>query len=171
MTNELEMYEKTIGINQSKRLVSVVVVMLAMAMAISGFLIYTALANMQDDDPFVENRQYDITGFYTEDGNEIPCTGTATTKYASENAEYSTKTFHVKYGVSTYDSSFDFSIMFDSQKIPTDRFVCIGMDGKYQLWKGNDKGVDALYYIDENSLIDRVDMKYEGAALTAMVKE
>lgn len=170
MSNELEMYEKTIGMNQNKRLVSLIAVLLAMAMAISGFLIYTALANMQDDDPFVAERQYDVSGYCTEGGREVICFGSATTKCASENAEFSTKTFHVKYGPEKADRSFSFSIMFDSDRVPTDLFTYMGTEDGYELWKGSDKGVDALYYIDKDSLIDRVDMEFEDAVLTALAR-
>lgn len=37
---------------------------------------------------------------------------------------------------------FSYSIMFDSERIPTDRFSYFGKEGDYDKWKGTDKGVD-----------------------------
>ena len=167
--NESEMYELTIGKGQkNKVLLSAVVVLLAMGLAISGWLIIMALNNMQDDDPFSMEREYDVSGFILEDMKEVSCTGKITTHFSQETLIASVMTYHVKVStVQGTSESFSYSIMFDENKVPTNHFTYLGKDGDYDKWKGTDKGVNTIYYLDSESVVHLMDIEYDGAELHA----
>ena len=165
---ESEMYELTIGKGQKKMLLSAVVVLLAMGIAISGWLVVMALQNMQDADPFSQEREYDVTGTILEDGKLVSCTGKITTKFSEETAIASVMTYHVK--VSTVQGTsepFSYSIMFDENKVPTNHFTYLGKEGDYDKWKGTDKGVNTIYYLDSESVVHLMDIEYDGTELHA----
>jgi len=172
MIDDAEMYELTIGRKQKKLLLSAVVVLLAMGMAVSGWLIMSALQNMQDDDPFSMERIYDADGTITEDGKDVPCSGKITSKFSSETMIASVMTYKVRVSTSSHSiDEFSYSIMFDSDRIPTDRFSYLGKEGEYDKWKGTDKGVDVVYYLDSDSVVHQMDIEYDSMKLHAVMEQ
>ncbi|MBQ7978501.1 MAG: hypothetical protein IJ248_01945 [Candidatus Methanomethylophilaceae archaeon] len=168
--DESEMYELTIAKKQKKLLLSLVEVLLAMGVAISGWLIVMAVQNMQDQDPFIMDREYDVTGTMIVEDREVPYTGIITTRYSSETSEFSVKTYHVKYGSTIFDRTFKYSLMFDADRVPTSRFTHIGSEGGYELWKGTDGGADVVYYLDDKSIVHHMEIEYEGSKLSAEMR-
>lgn len=79
-------------------LMAAVVVLLGMGVAISGWIIISALNNMGDEDPFTLEREYDVTGVYTLDGADHACTGKITTLYSSETSSYCVFMYDLSYG-------------------------------------------------------------------------
>jgi len=169
---ESEMYELTIGKQQKKLLLSAVVVLLAMGMAISGWLIVSMLQNMQDDDPFSMEREYTVTGTIIEDGKEVPCTGKITTKFSSETSIASVMTYHVNVRTSSgFEDSFSYSLMFGEDRKPTSLFTYLGKEGDYEKWKGTDKGIDVIYFLDKDSVVHHMDISRDGSDLSAEMVE
>ena len=171
--DESEMYELTIGKQQKKLLLSAVVVLLAMGVAFSGWLILSALQNMQDDDPFSMEREYTVTGTVLEDGREVPCTGKITTKFSSETSIASVMTYHANIRSSSgFEDSFSYSLMFGEDRKPNSLFTYLGKEGDYDKWEGTDKGVDVIYFLDKDSVVHHMGISFDGANLSAeMVEE
>jgi len=160
----LERKQKTI-------LMAAVVVLLGMGCAISGWIIISALNNMGDDDPFTIEREYDVTGVYTLDGVEHSCTGGITTDYSSETSSYCVFTYNLSYGDATNSYKESFSLMFDSDRVPTHLFTSLGEKDGYSLWKGTDKGVNVIYYLDSDKIVQKMDIDDGRGVLTAAMKE
>ena len=172
MIDDTEMYELAIGRKQKKLLLSAVVVLLAMGMAVSGWLIVSALQNMQDEDAFSMERIYDAFGTITEDGVSVPCSGKILSKFSSEKVVASVMTYKANNSTSVHPiDQFSYSIMFDSERIPTDRFSYFGKEGDYDKWKGTDKGVDVIYYLDSESVVHQMDIEYENMRLYAVMNQ
>ncbi len=155
---------------QKTIMLSLVVVLLAMGVAVSGWIIVSALEKMSDADPFCVEREYDVAGIYLVDGSEKDCTGYATTKFSSETEAFSVMTYHVSYGSESDQRSISFSIMFDGDRVPVSSFKYLGEEGGYSLWEGDDRGVHSVYSLDDKSVVHHVLASYQGDELSLTEK-
>jgi len=149
---------------------ALVVVILSVSVAVSGWIIITALDQLNSD-PFEEERVYDIVGTMMVDGAELSCTGDITSHYSSETDEFRIFTYHATYGSGDVRREASFSLMFDSDKRPSaDLYEPIGTEGDYELWYGEDRGVKSIYYLDKDNLVDRIDFEVSDDHLRAVVR-
>jgi len=155
---------------QKNVLMAAVVVLLGMGFAISGWIVISALNNMADEDPFTLEREYDVTGIYTLDGADHSCTGDITTSYSSETSSYCVFTYHLSYGDNDNTYKDTFSLMFDSDRNPTKLFTSLGDKDGYSLWKGTDNGVDVIYYLDSDKIVQKMDIDDGRGVLTAVLR-
>ncbi len=151
-------------------LMAAVVVLLGMGVAISGWIIISALNNIGDEDPFTLEREYDVTGICTLDGADHACTGEIVTSYSSETSAYCVFMYDLSYGYNSNTYKDTFSLMFDSDRNPTKLFTYLGDKGGYSLWKGTDNGVDVIYYFDSGKTVQKMDIDDGRATLAAVLK-
>jgi hypothetical protein len=150
---------------------AVVVVVLSLAVALSGWLIISALDQIYSD-PFEEEREYDVSGTMVVDGVVHDCTGSIKTHYASESEIYRIFTYHAFYSDGKVDREIKFSLMFDKEKNPVeDMYTYLGSEDGFDLWSGTDHGVDSVFYLDKDRIVDRIDFSVTGDQLVAMVKK
>lgn len=145
---------------------AIVVVVLAMSVALSGWLIVSAL-NQLYADPFEQEREYAVTGTMLVDGIEVDCTGKVTTHYSSESELYRVFTYHATCSADGVQRILKFSLLFDSDKHPADLYEYLGHKGDYDLWKGTDNGVESIYYLDSDSIVHAIDFAHAGDRLHA----
>jgi len=150
---------------------ALVVVILSVSVAVSGWIIISALDKL-DSDPFEEERQYDVTGTMVLDGTDIPCSGSIASHYSSESEAYRVFTYHVSYGDGSTVRETRFSLMFDSEKNPVeDMYVHQGSEDGYEVWSGSDHGVDSTYYLNKDNIVERIVFDVSGDHLEATIRK
>ncbi len=149
---------------------AVVVVFLSISVALSGWIIISALDKLYGD-PFEEERTYDLEGTMAIDGTAVVCYGTVTSHYSSESSLYRVFTYHASYSSGDVSRNAKFSIMFDSDKCPlADMYTHLGTEGDYDLWSGSDHGADVIFYLDKDSIVCRMDIDISDDHLKAVEK-
>jgi|GEM_PF-2082619 len=143
-------------LNDKNILLAAVVVILAISIAVSGWILLSAMDKI-DPDPFIEERAYLVQGTMLIDGQEKECTGNITARYSSDTETYEIFTYTASYGDGNIVRTAKFSLMFDSQRVPCDLYTHIGQIGGYEVWKGTDMGVDALFFLNVDDIVQKIE--------------
>ncbi len=154
----------TVTINTNV-LMALVILLLALGSAASGWIILKAMEMQQGVDPFEAEREYDVTGTYS--GEEV--TGTVTGKYISESDALSLKMYDVYYASGTYTRV---EILFDSSRAPlSDKYTNEGADGDCTLWSyTNDDGFACTFKVDSKSVVQGFTVAGGDLELTCTLK-
>ncbi len=156
--------------NQRLVFLAVFVVLLGAGFAITGWFIISVLSSMEGEDPFTMERGYEVSGTYVLESVERPCTGEIVTHYSSETSSFCVFTYDLSYGDGDNRYSESFNLMFDSGRNPTDMFQPLGEKDGYSMWKGTDKGVDVVYYLDADMIVRMMDIDDGRGMLKASAK-
>lgn len=143
-------------------LLAAVIVLMATASVVSGWLVISALNGPGNQDPFVQERDYTVIGTL----DSVGCTGTAHSYYSSETSAYSVFSIDVKCTAGSVSKTIRVEIMFDENKIPADPFEKIGESEGSEQWRGPD---GTLYTLDGNKIITKVDVAKDGAILNCVL--
>jgi len=172
--NDIDSYDHALKgskpLNDKNILLAVVVVVLAISIAASGWILLSAMAKI-DPDPFIEEREYLAQGTMLIDGQKNDCTGIVTTRYSSDTRTYEIFTYTATYGDGDNVRTAKFSLMFDSQRTPCDLYTYIGPIGGYEVWKGTDMGVDALFFLDADNIVQKIEFSNDSDELIASLSE
>ena len=147
--------------NSRKNVVlALVVVLLSLSVAISGYVVVTMFNELADDDPFLVERDYEVKGIMVVSGSDHTCTGKINTVYSSDTTLYSVFTYFLKYGDGVNERNAKFSLMFDDSRNPVSSLYShIGDENDIELWKVIDNGVTTVYHINKEKIVVKMDIE------------
>lgn len=143
-------------------LLAAVIVLMATASVVSGWLVINALNGPGNQDPFVQERDYTVIGTL----DSVECTGTAHSHYSSETSAYSVFSIDAKCTAGPVSKTVRVEIMFDENKVPIPPFEKIGESEGSEQWRGPD---GTVFTLNVEKIITRVDVSKDGAVLSCVL--
>ena len=133
-----------------------VIVLLSVAVAVSGWLIVSALEKVEGKDPFEASHTYDVSGSITVDAVSYDCTGSASSESISETTTFTVVQISVNYQCSLKNGHVLAEIMFDSDRNPTSQFTHVGDEDELSVWSTVVDDRTFLFFLNEKSVVEKL---------------
>ena len=147
-------------------LTAFLVVILAVAMAVGGFLMIEYMQKFGESDPLKAPHTYAGEGYVIEDGGVVQCTGDGSSRYVSETEGDLTYLFELRYtSQSGYSGSASTVLLCSSDGVPVSEFYSrTEVEGQWEYHDGDRTFFFTLsedHVVTELVMISKlVDMKY-----------
>ena len=139
-------------------LTAFLVVILAVSMAVGGFLMIEYMQKFGETDPLKAPHTYAGEGYVIVDGSVVQCTGDGSSRYVSETEGDLTYRFELRYtSQSGYSGSASTVLLCGSDGVPVPEFYSrTGVEGQ---WEYHDGGCTFLFTMSENHIVTELVMK------------
>ena len=136
--------EKDSGI--SNNALALLVVVLAIMFAVSGFTVISILEKLDPGSPY-KDMEYTVSGTYTVDSRQYAFTGEGESEYVSETEEFRTFVFTFRQTSPEGDFKATAKLICDADGVPTDLYTPDGESEGIAYWTSDEDGIHYRYGI------------------------